>query len=169
MSHFCLPLLFVTAVTLHDIEEALWLPDWMRTHVKTVFDPHPLAYCVGTSLISLFVWIAALAVGIWPNVIQFHLVLSGFAVAMSINAVVPHLSMSLIRRSYMPGTATGMLFNLPLAVLLIHTQQRSGLATRAYFWWQTVLYAVLLGIVAFGSLVTLHTILGSFPKHREQR
>ncbi len=169
MSQFCLPLLFATGVTLHNLEEAIWLPDWIRAHVKTVFDPHPKAYWVGTSLVSLVVWIAALAVGIWPTVLPFHLVLSGIALAMAVNAVIPHLSMSLIRRSYMPGTATGMLFNLPLAVFLIQTQLRSGFVPWAYFWRQTVLYAFLSGIVAFGSLAVLHTILGSFPKQREPR
>jgi hypothetical protein len=171
MPHFFLPLLFATGVTLHDLEEALWLPGWMRTrtHVKTVFDPHPKAYWVGTSLVSFVVWIAALAVGIWPTVPPFHLVLSGFALAMAVNAVVPHLSMSLIQRSYMPGTATGMLFNLPLAVLLIQAELRSRLAPWASFWRQSVFYAVLLGVVAFGSLVVLHTVLGSFPKQNEPR
>jgi len=168
MSHLCLPLMFATGVTLHDLEEAFWLPDWIRTHVKTVFDPNPKAYWVVTSLVSLVVWIAAMAVWIWPTVQPFHLVLSGIALAMAVNAFVPHLSMSLIRRSYMPGTATGMLINLPLAALLLQTQLRSGVVSWAYFWWQTVIYALSLGIFAFGSLAALHTVLGSFPKHRER-
>lgn len=169
MSHLLLPLLFSCGVTLHDFEEARWLPGWMRTHVRTGFDPNPRAYFAATSLVSAVVWLAVLSVAIWPAVPTFHLVLSGIALAMAVNAVVPHLWMSLIRRSYMPGTATGMLFNLPLAVLLIQIQLRSGLVPWESFWRQTVVYAFLLGIAALASLAALHILFGSLRKRSEPR
>lgn len=169
MFHLALLLMFATAVTLHNLEEALWLPDWLRTHIKAFFDPDPRAYWVGTSLISLFVWIVALATAVWPAVLPFHLALSGIALVMAVNAVMPHLSMTLIRRSYMPGTATGMLFNLPLAVLLIHAQLRNCVVTRVYFWRQSILYAIVLGIVAFAGVAALHKIFERLPKHGQPR
>ncbi len=162
MSRFCLSLLFAIAVTLHDIEEALWLPGWIRAHVRTRFDPNPKAYCIATSLITVVVWIATLAAGFWPDVQSYQFVLSGFAFAMGFNAIAPHLWMSLIRRSYMPGVITGVLLNLPLALFLIHAELRSCSVSRLLFYWQTILYAVLLGLVAFGSLAALHFLYGKF-------
>jgi hypothetical protein len=58
-------------------------------------------------------------------------------------------------------SATGMLFNLPLAFFLLQAQLRASLASPACFWLQTVLYAALLGVAAFGSL---YAILACFKR-----
>jgi hypothetical protein len=63
---------------------------------------------------------------------------------MAINAVLPHLVISLVKHSYMPGTGTGMLFNLPLGVLLIHGQLSAHATSHAEVWRDAVLYALLL-------------------------
>jgi hypothetical protein len=86
-------------------------------------------------------------------------VLSGFALAMAINAVLPHLVISLVKHSYMPGT--GMLFNLPLGVLLIHGQLSAHATSHAEVWRDAVLYALLLAVGAFGSLHGAHAILAA--------
>ena len=88
-------------------------------------------------------------------------VLSGFALAMAINAVLPHLVISLVKHSYMPGTGTGMLFNLPLGVLLIHGQLSAHATSHAEVWRDAVLYALLLAVGAFGSLHGAHAILAA--------
>jgi hypothetical protein len=155
-----LALLFATAVTLHDIEEALFLPAWIRTHLKVRFKPNPRAYWIVTSLVSIIVWIAALG----PATPSFHLALSGFALAMAINAFVPHLMASAIKRSYSPGTATAVFLNLPLAVMVIGVESKSGLASPVSFWLETVGYAALLGVVSLGSLYAMHAVFNKCGK-----
>jgi hypothetical protein len=44
---------------------------------------------------------------------------SGYVLAMMVNAIVPHLLATLVLRRYMPGTATALLFNLPLGGLFL--------------------------------------------------
>jgi hypothetical protein len=63
----------------------------------------------------------------------------------------------------MPGTATGVHFNLPLAVSLFQAKLRSRLVPSASFWLQTIFYAALSGAITFGVITVLHAILGDFP------
>ncbi|MGO8758710.1 MAG: HXXEE domain-containing protein [Terracidiphilus sp.] len=163
MSTACLAFLFAAAVTLHNLEEAFFLPRWLRAHRRIRFDPNPTAYWVGTTLASILVWIAALGAVLRPAVPAFHFALAGSALGVAINAVLPHLAESLIQRSYMPGTATGILFNLPLAVFLLRVQLGAGPASPASFWLQAMLYAALLGIAVFGSLYALHALFRRAP------
>jgi hypothetical protein len=58
--------------------------------------------------------------------------LSGFAVAMAINAVLPHFMISRLSIPIRLEWERGLLFNLPLGVLLIH-EQLSELNRRAVF------------------------------------
>ncbi len=159
MSTACLAFPFAAAVTLHNLEEAFFLPNWLRAHGRVRFRPNPTAYWIGTSFLTVLAWIAAAGAAQTPPWRPFPLLLSGFALGVAINAIVPHLAMTLMRRSYMPGTATALLLNLPLAVFLIHAQLRSRTASLASFWLQAVVYAALLGLVAFGLLYLLQIAL----------
>jgi hypothetical protein len=50
-------MLFGTGVTLHNLEEAMLLVDWSRSHLKLWFEPNPKIYWVLTSLVSVVIWI----------------------------------------------------------------------------------------------------------------
>jgi hypothetical protein len=150
-------ILFGVGVTLHNLEEALFLVSWSRTHLKLWFTPDPRIYWVVTSLVSVVIWIPIVGVCVWPENAHFQFALSGFALAMAVNAMLPHLVMSAATRSYSPGTGTGMLLNLPLGVWLIHQQVSARVLVD--IWWQAVPYAVALAVAAFASLFGAHVIL----------
>ncbi len=80
---------------------------------------------------------------------------------MAINAVLPHLVISLVKHSYSPGVGTGALFNLPLGVLLIRAQWSAPASARVDFWPETVLYALLLTAGTLGALYGAHAILAA--------
>jgi Protein of unknown function with HXXEE motif len=103
-----------------------------------------------------------LGVALRPTIPAFHFAFAGFALAMALNAFFPHLTMSIAKRSYCPGTATGILLNLPLGVLVIRTQLVQTAVPANVFWRQSVLYAVLLAVFAFGSLFGLHKLFSNF-------
>jgi hypothetical protein len=159
MSANGLAFLFAAAVTVHDLEEALWLPRWTRAHLKLWFTPNPKAYWIASSMVSVCTWIAALGVELRPAEPRFALVLAGFALAMAINAVFPHLAISLLKRSYSPGTATGIVLNLPLGIMLVRAEMRTSMMPPAVLWTQMALYALLLGLFVFGSMFLLHAVL----------
>jgi Na+(H+)/acetate symporter ActP len=154
-------ILFGIGVTLHNLEEAIFLVDWFRSHLKLRFEPNPKIYWVLTSLVTVVIWIPVVGVCVSKENCSFQIALSGFALAMAINAVLPHLMISLVKHSYSPGVGTGMLFNLPLGVLLIHEQLNERTIPPVEFWPAAVLYALLLAVGAFGSLYGAHAILAA--------
>lgn len=154
-------ILFGVCVTLHNLEEAVYLPAWLRSNMTLFLEPNRKVYWVVTSLVSVVIWVPIVGVCLSPEGSRFQNVLSGFALVMAINAVFPHLAWSLLKHSYAPGTATGMLFNLPLGVLLIRGQLRAVTASHAYFWRETVLYALLLAVGTLGCLYGAHAILAA--------
>ena len=52
--------------------------------------------------------------------------LCGYALAMLLNVALPHVLATLIMRSYAPGTATAVLFNLPVTVALLRRALMDG-------------------------------------------
>lgn len=68
----------------------------------------------------------------------------GYAFAMAANAFMPHLIATIVRRSYMPGTATGLLLNLPLGVLLLRRGVAEGWVAKRTLVWVAPAFALLL-------------------------
>ncbi len=158
-SYKLIAILFGIGVTLHNLEEAMFLVKWSRTHVKLWFTPNSGIYWALTSLVSAAIWVSILGVSVWPESTRLQCVLSGFALAMAINALLPHLVISIVKRSYSPGTGTGVLLILPLGVLLIHQQLSARVISLADIWRQAVPDAALFALGAFGSLFGAHAIL----------
>jgi len=154
-------ILFGIGVTLHNLEEAMFLVDWSRSHLKLWFEPNRKIYWILTSLVSVVIWIPVVGVCVSKDSSSFQNALSGFALAMAINAVLPHFVISLVKHSYSPGVGTGMLFNLPLGVLLIHEQLNDLAISPVEFWQAAVLYALLLAVGALGSLYGAHAIFAA--------
>ena len=154
-------ILFGIGVTLHNLEEAVYLTGWARSNLKLFFEPNRKIYWILTSLVSVVIWVPIVGVCVSPEGSHFQSALSGFALAMAINAVFPHLALSLIKHSYSPGTGTGMLFNLPLGVLLIRGQLRAVTTSHAYVWRDAVLYALLLAVGTLGCLYGAHAIVAT--------
>jgi Na+(H+)/acetate symporter ActP len=160
-SYKLMAILFGIGVTLHNLEEAMYLASWARSHVTLWFEPDPKIYWVLTSLVSVVIWVPIVGVCVSPESSHFQSALSGFALVMAINAVLPHFVISLVKHSYSPGTGTGMLFNLPLGVLLIHAQLSAHATSHAEVWRDAVLYALLLAVGAFGILYGAHAIFAA--------
>ena len=139
----------------------MFLVDWALSHLKLWFEPNHKIYWTLTSLVSVAIWIPIVGVCVSKESSCFQNALSGFALAMAINAVLPHLMISLVKRSYSPGVGTGMLFNLPLGVLLIHEQLRERATSPVDVWRSAIIYALLLAAGAFGSLYGAHAILAA--------
>jgi hypothetical protein len=57
--------------------------------------------------------------------------LCGYALAMALNVFLPHVAATIALRRYAPGTATALLFNLPVCVMLLVAAGREQLVS----WW----------------------------------
>lgn len=128
---------FPAAITLHNLEEAIWLPAWSQ-HAGAL---HPAVgasefrFAVGVITVAAY-WITAAAVrsGRWAAA-------AAFWVAMLLNVVFPHLLATIVLRRYAPGLVTALALNLPVCSYLLRRVERDGLMTRG-----SVLRAAAVGV-----------------------
>lgn len=136
--------LFAAAVTIHNLEEAIWLPNWSKDAGRYHVPVSAKQFRFAVLALTLAAW----AVAAWSaagSLLADYLV-AGYALAMLVNVVFPHLAATLAMRRYAPGTTTAVLFNLPVTALLLQqafTEERVDPDT---FLWAGPLVAILIAI-----------------------
>jgi hypothetical protein len=120
--------LFPIAVTLHNCEEAIWMPGWVARHAAR-FPWHPpgaaeirFALVVLTVAAFLVTWLSARR---GPESLWVYLMF-GYIVAVLMNVFVPHVPATLAFRSYTPGIVTAVVINLPVMSFLVVGAVREG-------------------------------------------
>jgi len=139
--------IFVVVIAIHNFEEALLLPKWSRSagHWHAPVGEHEFRFAV-IVLTLLAGLIAFLAVRRYEVGICL---LCGYALAMALNVLLPHVAATVAMRRYAPGTATAVLLNLPVCVSLLVTAGQEHLVSWRTFAWVAPL--------------TIAGILGSIP------
>jgi hypothetical protein len=126
MSFGNLQWLFPIVITLHNAEEAVWLPDWSkrvgRWHSPIAPGVFRFAAAVLTVLAFVVTWLSA---GSGKQTVWTYLAF-GYMVAMLANVLIPHVAASVALRSYTPGVATAVVLNLPVLSLLVVLALREG-------------------------------------------
>ncbi len=118
--------LFPIVVTLHNAEEAIWLPGWSKRvgFWKSPVSPGVFRFAAAVLTILAFAvtWLSAESgkQSIWT-----YLAFGTMAVTLA-NVLVPHLAATVARRSYMPGVVTAVALNLPVLSLLLVMALREG-------------------------------------------
>jgi hypothetical protein len=109
--------LFPAAVTVHNLEEALWLPAWSQQPgaLGPPIGESEFRFALGvlTALAFVMTGVAARMRGAWLAAT------AAYWVAMLANVVVPHLVASVIARRYTPGVVTAVALNLPVTTYLL--------------------------------------------------
>jgi hypothetical protein len=136
--------LFTAGVLAHNLEEALYLPAWSRTAGRwhAPVGRREFAFAV-TVLSGVLVVLATLAFSAEAKSLWAHL-FTGYVFAMVVNVLVPHVAGTVALRRYLPGTATAVLFNLPLGGLFLHQALAQGFVDGSRLVWFAPATAVLL-------------------------
>lgn len=116
--------LFPFALTLHNLEELLFLPQWTRQNSA----PLTLSTPSFTSTIFLITLLAYLLWGLLFFKRFRHKaeqLLMGYVGAMFLNIFFPHLLGSLLYGEILPGTATALLCILPTSLYLFKSTTQS--------------------------------------------
>src|ERR1700724_1952658 len=101
--------LFTLGVLLHNAEEALYLPAWSAGAGRWYKAIPPREFRFAAAVLSaIFIGITA-AASLSSSGSTAAYVMAGYALAMVLNAFVPHVLATLLMRRYMPGTATALL------------------------------------------------------------
>jgi hypothetical protein len=129
--------LFPIAVTLHNSEEAFYMPKWVSVHSGQLpFHPGTVKIRFALLLLAL----AAFAVtylsaqrgkrSVWAYL------LFGYTAAMLANVFIPHIPATWVFGEYTPGVVTAALINLPVMSILLFKAVReqwvSGIKATAY-------------------------------------
>ena len=121
-------LLFLLSFTLHNIEEALWLPDWSKYAKKfhPVVEKNEFHFAVLViTVIGYILTFLFLIFGGSSEIIKY--LYFGFLLGMCLNAIFPHFIAMLILKRYSPGTITGILLNIPIGIYIIFLKYNESL------------------------------------------
>jgi hypothetical protein len=120
--------LFPIEVTLHNAEEAIWMPRCTAGHaVQLPVRPPGVA-----EILAALVVVTVAAFGVTylcahrgPESIWAYLTF-GYIVAMLANVFVPHVPAAIVFHGYSPGLVTAVLINLPVMSILAFRMLREG-------------------------------------------
>ena len=124
LSHF--QWAFPLALTIHNIEEAIFLPSWSKGSGKW----HPSVENYQFRFAVLILTFLGFLVTYLSHRDGAHsmgaCLLTSYALAMAINVIFPHLFASLAMRKYAPGLITGVFLNLPVCGIIVYLSLKSG-------------------------------------------
>ena len=131
MSFGNLQWLFPIVVTLHNAEEAIWLPSWSKRAVlwHSPVSPGSFRFSVAVLTVLAFV-ITWLSAELGKQTVWAYLVFGCMVVTLA-NVLIPHVALTVALRSYMPGVATGVVLNLPVLSLLVVMALKEGYVSGA--------------------------------------
>jgi hypothetical protein len=114
-----LKFIFLLGFTLHNIEEAVWLPEWSK-YAKKFHEPverNQFVFAVIVITISGYLLTIIEILDNNPGSILSFAYL-GFIGMMGLNAIFPHLIATLLLKRYAPGLITALLLNLPISIII---------------------------------------------------
>lgn len=127
--------LFVAAITIHNMEEALLLPRWSQSAGRWHHPVGEREFRFAVSVLTALAYIAAVLSVVGGKETVGSYFIAGYALAMLANVFFPHLLATLVMRRYAPGTATALLLNLPVTVLLLYQGFQQGYIRLPTFLW----------------------------------
>lgn len=109
--------LFALAITVHNLEEGLFLPAYAGATSRFSGRVTPFAFRFALVVLTAVAYVVV-GLAVAGNLLATQL-LAGIAAVMVVNAVVPHLALTVAFRRYAPGTGTALCIMLPLSLLVI--------------------------------------------------
>jgi hypothetical protein len=153
--------LFALGVLAHNAEEALFLPQWSASAGLW----HPLVaaaeFQFAAAVLSLVVILCAWAASTGGARSLGAYLLAGCALAMVLNVFIPHVLATLWLRTYVPGTATALAFNLPLGGWLLWRAITEKFVQPSVFAWSGPLTVITIvasvpALFATGRYLSIH-------------
>lgn len=135
---------FPIAITLHNLEEAIWMPRW-SLHAKRFRKPvEPGEFHFGIIVVTMLAYLSCFLAVTYPSLFLFKHIFFGFLGAMILNAFIPHLGATIVFRRYSPGLLTGLLLLVPINSILVVKAIVSGDLQWFEFFSSTAVVAVVL-------------------------
>lgn len=113
-------LLFLLGFSLHNIEEALWLPAWSKHARKYHKEVSPNEFRFAVIIVTAIGYLLTFQYFLFgfTHAAAKYLYL-GFILMMVLNVFFPHLIATIVLRKYAPGLITGLLLNAPCGIYIL--------------------------------------------------
>lgn len=135
---------FCLAITLHNIEEALWLPGWSQKGLSMQKPVSQDEFHFAVLIITALAYLVSFLYVRFPNSVFMKRAFIGFLGSMIVNAIFPHLIAAIVTKTYAPGLATGLLLNIPINSMILYRLHTINLITRKEILISTVVTGTLL-------------------------
>jgi hypothetical protein len=112
-------LLFILGFSLHNIEEAIWLPKWSKYAKKYHKEVTENEFRFAVIIITAIGYLITFQYLLFPFSVYTKYIYLGFVVMMVFNVIFPHLLASIILKKYAPGTITGIMLNAPIGLYIL--------------------------------------------------
>ena len=146
--------LFAISETLHNLEEAIWLPEWSGIAAIKHLTVGAFEFRFAVTSITIIFLGITYYFSKYENRSSKYLMGGSLVIAL-FNVFVPHLIGAIYTGQYFPGVVTGVLLNIPVIVYLL----RRGLAEGFFQIKTLVLGGVGLAIIVL-PLLQLFFVLG---------
>lgn len=143
---------FPFAVTLHNAEEAIWMPWWDVRHaaVLPVHSPGAWSIRIALGALTLAAFVVTYLSARRGRQSVWAYLTFGYIVTMVANVFVPHIPAAILFHGYAPGIVTATLINLPLLTFLIIRALREGWVSG----WKAVAFGAGMPLIIGGGIVT---------------
>jgi len=140
--------LFPIAVTIHNLEEAVWLPGWSNYAGKFHRPVGTVEFRFAVVILTILAWIITYLSSTGGRESIWVYLLCAYCLAMLINVFIPHVAATIVLRRYAPGLATALVLNLPATSLILLSAGKNGDITWGKFLLPAVVFiAALIGII----------------------
>lgn len=158
-----LVIFFCFAITLHNIEEAIWLPRWSQhsSHFQKSVTPSEFHFAV--IVITGLAYLSAFGYVYRPEVVLTKWIFIGFLGSMIFNTVFPHLIATVVMKKYAPGLLTGLLLNIPINSLVIYQMFLDNLIV----WKELIISTVVIGLILLALIPLLFRVGGKISPFSE--
>jgi len=146
-------LIWILAIseTIHNIEEAIWLPDLFQSINYLHIPVTPFQFRIAVIVITLFIYWVIYYFVKHENKLAKYL-MCGALFLILFNVFMPHLISTIIMHDYVPGVISGIVLNLPVTLyLLLRGFKEKIFRTRTF----------VIGSVVF-TIITVLLMMGSF-------
>ena len=109
-----------SAIALHNLEEALWLPGWSSSRAGRWHDAiSSFSFRFAAGVLTVMAFVVAISAQTGGHSSLGFYLLAAYALGQSINIFVPHLAATIATRTCSPGLATGIFFVLPASCIFL--------------------------------------------------
>lgn len=147
-------LFFCLAITLHNIEEALWLPKWSQLDSAFQKPVTPNEFHFAVLIITA---LAYLVTFLYVNFSELKIIkwaFIGFLGSMIFNGIFPHLILTIVMKTYAPGLATALLLNIPINSIILYKLYKLDMVTLK----EIAISTVLIGLILIAMIPILFMI-----------